>query len=171
MLKLIRCRRATFLMCLLLGVTAGTMYAVVRDGSGPYAGDVTVAFESTMEWNTTGYARLPDFDPNQKCFRSFPNGYWQGRGRFLSYCVFDAPFWPGGDPGHGADNPLPPLVRRKYILGVAPELPLTILAVAWGAWGILFFREERRINRGFDVLGRKQMDANNQQGDGATKTL
>lgn len=143
-----------WLLCLLLPATLAGGCWVLREGDGPYDEQATIGF-SVVQERPAPYTRLPEYDPGMHSFRAFPGSYRQGKVGLFSYCVWDDPYWPDGDPGRGTENPLPPQIRRHRIYGVEPLVVLVALAIGWTAWTPLFIRHllrRQRTARGFDVL-------------------
>ena len=121
----------------------------VREGYGPYDDLATFTWSRTIE-RPAAYNRLPPY--HAKYGWTCLDGH-EDRGRFIGVYVLDMPYWRAGDPGLGPRNPLPSSVKRWYIYGVEPWIPLVPVIALWVCWSLLFVRHRvahRWKGRGFD---------------------
>jgi hypothetical protein len=123
----------------------------IGEGEGPYFHMTTFSWERVIPRPAT-YSRLP---PYEAVYGFTPFNWWEKRWRDVSVEVRDTPEWPNGSRGFGPDGPLPPNVRRRYLVGVSPWIPLTLPGSLWALWLIPFTRyhrnQARRGGRGFEV--------------------
>ena len=124
------------------------------DEIGPHDEDVCFSWHETLDRSALGYTSLPAYDPKYG-FDSWTGG--DGVGWFGSRWWADYPFWPGGDPGLGANNPLPSKVRRWHIDGVHKGLFLLMAPALWTLWGLVYARHRLcgpARGKGFEVAAR-----------------
>jgi hypothetical protein len=139
-----RLPRHIWALLLVVPFTIWGVIAAFTEGNGPFDDHTTFGYVRLIERQELGYTNASQY------------GYWTWSNHFFSYCVWDDPYQPGTAPAQvgTAPVPLPPLVERHGIYGVAPELILLAVLLAWVGWAALFIRWWRTVSedvRGFDV--------------------
>src|SRR5437762_14312860 len=118
---------APLLLSVLVTLTILVPAKMLLQDNVPLDGWLTIRISRTLPTNQLGYTTPPSS-------ASSLGGDFV-RGEYFGYCYAD---WPAGEPAPG--QPLPSLVTRSAMYGVAPVIPFTALAVGWASWGALWFR-------------------------------
>lgn len=135
--------RHVWALVVLVPVTLLLFYKIFIEDYGPFDGAINYHRVTVMDRSVLGYTGLPEFHALPG---SADGGYFgfyvntiQSQGA-MGYCRYDVPYWPGGDPGLGLGNPLPPMVQRHEIYAIDPDIPLIVLGISWTVWVVLFVR-------------------------------
>jgi len=149
-----------FSVCTLLLAICSALFVwkVFIEDYGPFDGAINFHSTVLLDRQRLGYGTLPAYHPGPAggggYFDLYSNTITRSS-RFVDTCVYDAPYWPGGDPGLGARNPLPPLVERHTIRAISPIVPGLVLMTGWTVWTVSAVRKLARPaarERGFDVI-------------------
>jgi hypothetical protein len=144
---------------LLFALSAFVGWKVIGEDYGPWDGWINFHSTELIDRRSLGYNFLPEYHKPQGFpgyFDLYANDWEAHHG--IGKCVYDEPFWPDGDPGLGAANPLPPLVRRHTIRAVSPEVPVAVLTIVWVGWicwltlPMAWRLRGHSPGRGFDVI-------------------
>ena len=132
-------------------------WKVFVEDYGPFDGWINFHSTQLLDRESLGYTTLPEYHPYPAgggYFDLYANNWGATSG--VGLCVYDEPYWPDGDPGLVAQNPLPPQVRRHTIRAYSPNYGLVFLGVGWSCWTVMLLRSLLRRpprGRGFDVVG------------------
>jgi hypothetical protein len=139
-----------WLLFAVVPATAALLFWAVDEGYGPYD-DFSTFRRSEVIPRPGVYTALPPYDNRYgwTCFNGWESQTWYGK-----VMVLDMPHWPGGDPGRGRDNPMPPTIERCYIYGINSWLPASAAVLLWVGWVLVFVRHRATrpaAGKGFEV--------------------
>jgi hypothetical protein len=167
-------RVAYWIVLSMLVLTFLAVFLVFASFESFHLGPVTLGyggpFETFYVSNRTyvdraaaGYTKLPRYYPPRYGGAADPGGFaaWNETTGFEPWTsgAGAVPLWPEGDPGLGARNPLPPLVKRVWRRNVPSEHVFAVIGtvtLGWVGIGVLrwWLRGRNRPfggRRGFDV--------------------